>query len=159
VDRFHTFFTFGAVLPCSWAPLDPGWTKKSTKHTKLKVVFTFCTLADTFNAAYNFCLIPSMAEMLQFEPYVELRDFHSDGIPHRKVHNFCLVPISSSESMQRKKYAPDGWTTLKPYTISARLCCLRRTRHPPPRQNLSLRRNMNTRAPCQSMTSSRRWIV
>ena len=32
VDRFHTFCTFGAVLTCSWIPLDPGWTKTSTKH-------------------------------------------------------------------------------------------------------------------------------
>ena len=87
VERFHTFCTFGAVLPCSWAPLDPGWTKKSTKHTKLKVVFTFRTLADTLNAAANFCLIPSTAEMLHCEPYVELRDFHAAGIPHREVPN------------------------------------------------------------------------
>ena len=83
----YTPSAFGAVLPCSWAPLDPGWTEKSTKQTKLKVVFTFCTLPDTLNAAENFYLIPSTDEMLHFEPYVELRDFHAAGIPHREVPN------------------------------------------------------------------------
>ena len=99
VDRFHSFCTFGALITCSWAPLDLGWTKKSKKYTKLKVLLNFRTLADTLNATDNFCLIPSTAEMLHCEPYVELRDFHAAGIPHRKVTNCCPVPEAQSEHL------------------------------------------------------------
>jgi hypothetical protein len=87
------------VLCCSWATLDLGWTKKSNIHTKLKVVFIFLSLSDTLNYAANFCLIPSTAEMLHFEPYVELSDFQAAGIPHREVSNCFPVPEAPLEHL------------------------------------------------------------